>query len=369
MELTRYLMKIFGSNSAANQIRKFGSLAAGNQENAANPGEVQELANFEGGWPSAVLLNNSPSMEDMNSLQYLLSYQIAYLMQKGVAEWETNTTYYTGDLVSNGSGVIFVSLSDDNQGNALSDSAEWAPWTPNLYVSSVTYGAGARVNYNGIWYISRKGSNQGNSPATVSEWWRIDTGKFIGEQFFLGQDTAPDGTLAALGQPISRTDYADLFAVYGTKFGDGSKNADGSSSGFSGTHFNLPKSQGQFMRFPDDGAGIDPNAGARTAMNDGGATGDDIGSVQADATAPNSLATAEDGDHQHVLKGAYTNTSGAISGNNYDGTNDVSGGSGATKYDLDEDAMEAAGDHTHTLSGDDETRPTNAYFSKMYVVF
>ena len=45
-----------------------------------------------------------------------------------------------------------------------------------------------------------------------------------------GGSTAPEGWLLCQGQAISRTDYADLFAVIGTNFGSG----DGS------TTFNLP---------------------------------------------------------------------------------------------------------------------------------
>lgn len=45
-----------------------------------------------------------------------------------------------------------------------------------------------------------------------------------------GGTTAPDGWLLCQGQAISRTDYADLFAIIGTNFGSG----DGS------TTFNLP---------------------------------------------------------------------------------------------------------------------------------
>ena len=49
-------------------------------------------------------------------------------------------------------------------------------------------------------------------------------------------DTIPDGWLLCDGSAISRTDYADLFAVIGTKWGEG----DGS------TTFNLPNSIGRF---------------------------------------------------------------------------------------------------------------------------
>ena len=60
----------------------------------------------------------------------------------------------------------------------------------------------------------------------------IPTG-FIGEW---SANTIPDGWLLCDGSAISRTDYADLFAVIGTTWGDG----DGS------TTFNLPNSIGRF---------------------------------------------------------------------------------------------------------------------------
>lgn len=52
----------------------------------------------------------------------------------------------------------------------------------------------------------------------------------IGTIIAYSGSTAPDGWLLCQGQEISRTEYVDLFAVIGTKFGPG----DGSST------FNVP---------------------------------------------------------------------------------------------------------------------------------
>jgi len=79
------------------------------------------------------------------------------------------------------------------------------------------------------------------------------------------------GTLEADGSAISRTTYADLFAVLSTSYGVG----DGS------TTFNLPDMRGRFPRGWDHGAGLDPNAATRTDRGDG-TTGDNIGTKQAD---------------------------------------------------------------------------------------
>lgn len=81
----------------------------------------------------------------------------------------------------------------------------------------------------------------------------------------------PTGFLLCNGASVSRTTYADLFNVIGTAFGTAS-----------GTTFNLPDFQGRFLRGRDNSAGRDPDAASRTAQNTGGATGDNVGSVQGD---------------------------------------------------------------------------------------
>lgn len=123
-KLTRYLQKVFSANSALGTIKKFGSLAAGTPANATTPLEVQELANYEGGWPAAILGNNSPAIEDMNAVHYAMAYQIAYLMQKGVPEWHLEETYYIGDIVNVG-GKLYISLTESNINNAIIDLANW----------------------------------------------------------------------------------------------------------------------------------------------------------------------------------------------------------------------------------------------------
>ena len=61
-------------------------------------------------------------------------------------------------------------------------------------------------------------------------------------------NTAPTSFLECNGTAVSRTIYANLFAVIGVTFGEG----DGV------TTFNLPDMRGQFARGWDDGAGVDP---------------------------------------------------------------------------------------------------------------
>jgi microcystin-dependent protein len=109
----------------------------------------------------------------------------------------------------------------------------------------------------------------------------VPTGSVIG----FGGTAAPTGYLLCDGSPVSQSTYASLYAVIGVAHGDGTKNADGTSSGHASGYFNLPDHRGKFLRGVDGGAGHDPDAASRTAMNTGGNTGDAVGSMQADAFA------------------------------------------------------------------------------------
>lgn len=142
---------------------------------------------------------------------------------------------------------------------------------------------------------------------------------------------APAGWLLCNGNPVSRTTYADLYAVVGTAFGDGTKNADGTSSGYGvGTYFNLPDLRGRFMRFVDGTAGNDPDKASRTAMLTGGNAGNNVGSVQDDAFK----------SHTH---GIPNSSAGSTLGLTNSGT-----GLGGTDT---------------AATGGSETRPKNIYFN------
>lgn len=132
-KLSRFFQGIFGSSAGSNQISQFGSFAAGTpvrySGSSVTPADVQNLSNFLSGWKSAVVGNNSSMIEDRNALDYLWSYQLAYLLQQGIAEWDTSTAYYTFSLVmDSASGFVYQSLTDGNSGNAPSSSpSDWSP--------------------------------------------------------------------------------------------------------------------------------------------------------------------------------------------------------------------------------------------------
>ena len=135
--------------------------------------------------------------------------------------------------------------------------------------------------------------------------------------------TAPDGFFLCDGSAITRTTYPKLFNIIGITHGQG----DGS------TTFNIPDYEGKFLRGVDNAASRDPDAASRTAMNTGGNTGDNVGSVQPD----------EFKSHRHELKLVF-DTPGL---NGY-----PSGGANGFVTVLTDGI---------NLSGGNETRPINAY--------
>lgn len=99
---------------------------------------------------------------------------------------------------------------------------------------------------------------------------------------------APAGYILLYGQTISRTTYADLFAVIGTTYGVG----DGS------TTFTLPDARGRVVAGKDDMGGSSAN---RLTNQSGGLNGDTLGATGGAET--HTLITAETPSHTHTIGG------------------------------------------------------------------
>jgi hypothetical protein len=140
-KIPRVFQKIFALTSGANQLAKFGSLAAGAPVfTGTDAAAGQSLAQFDGGWFTAILGGNSPAIEDRNTLDYIITHQLAYLMQAGVAEWEPTTVYYKGSLV-NSAGNIYISLTDANSNNVVTSAANWKMIGGGYAAKTTTYTA------------------------------------------------------------------------------------------------------------------------------------------------------------------------------------------------------------------------------------
>lgn len=168
----------------------------------------------------------------------------------------------------------------------------------------------------------------------------------VGTVLAFGSETAPDGYFNCDGSAISRTTYADLFAVIGTSFGEG----DGS------TTFNLPNFEGRFLRGWANGNANDPDRGSRTAMASGGATGDSVGSIQADAirNITGTFAFTDDNDTSPASRVKFANGAFTAVDNGYNtgafAAYSTSAGNDTVSFDA----------STQVATGGDN-RPINAY--------
>ena len=123
--LTRKFKKIFAKDSANNGV--FGSAAALSPATSTNPETIESLAAFLTGWEDAAEGGlKLPTLEDMQGLKYDTDYHLAYIYQTGMQVYDSQTTYYTNDLVRKAATTeIWKSLVDDNTSNALVEGANW----------------------------------------------------------------------------------------------------------------------------------------------------------------------------------------------------------------------------------------------------
>jgi hypothetical protein len=137
------------------------------------PTIVQSLANYLSGWFGIVIGANSPAIEDMNSLFFLLTYQLSYLFGLGVPEWDSGTTYFIGSIVQDGSGNLYKSLTNTNLNNALSSSTNWLNISGGVNIVAINpatqtpYAMATSDNNKTFLVNSANGAMQFNLPAPV----------------------------------------------------------------------------------------------------------------------------------------------------------------------------------------------------------
>jgi len=138
--------------------------------------------------------------------------------------------------------------------------------------------------------------------------------------------TVPVGYLECNGAAVSRTTFADLFAILSVDYGVG----NGS------TTFNIPDYRGEFLRGWAHGSTTDPDRATRTDRGDG-VTGDNIGTKQSFAMQ----------SHNHLVR-EYSGHEGNITFSHISSAKDAN-----------------TGDRTQSTGGT-ETRPRN--INVMYII-
>lgn len=142
VKLNRFTMPVFAGNAAQTQTSVFGTMKTSPQYTTDVAASIGTTA-YGNGWADAIEIGYAPYMEDMNTLQRAITYQISYNQQQGIPEWDSSTEYYIGSLAklntANGS-QVYSSLIDNNVGNLVSDTTKWKLVldTANGYVTTNT---------------------------------------------------------------------------------------------------------------------------------------------------------------------------------------------------------------------------------------
>lgn len=182
-KLTRALFKLFGGSGATSNFGQFGSKTAGSPTNTKDIVTIQGIDAWINGWQDAVFAaNKAPFLEDMNAKDYVFAYEVAYILENGIAEYDATTAYYTGSYVRKaGTSEVYASLTDANTGNALPSKADNAFWRYVInkgilqYDSTYSYSIGEIAQKPGTaqLYMSLINANVGNalpSQVTTTIW-------------------------------------------------------------------------------------------------------------------------------------------------------------------------------------------------------
>ena len=137
-KLERKVMEIYGENAATRDIIAYGSDIAGNIVETKDPDVIQTEA-YKTGVRSAVVGNNSTTLQNRQALDFLFSRQLKYLYQHGIAEWGADETYFVNSLAVGSNGNLYVSLTDNNKGNdPVTDTTNWQAFpTPDQLAQKV----------------------------------------------------------------------------------------------------------------------------------------------------------------------------------------------------------------------------------------
>ena len=141
-KLTRWTMPVFAGSAAQEQTSVFGTMKT-SPEYTSDVAAAIDTQAYADGWFEAIEIGYAPFVEDMNSLQRAITYQISYNQQQGIPEWASDTEYYKGSVVklNTASGMqIYSSLVDSNVGNLVSDNTKWKLLidSANSYVTTNT---------------------------------------------------------------------------------------------------------------------------------------------------------------------------------------------------------------------------------------
>lgn len=125
MALSRVFQKIFGKNAESTDMGIVGSKANNNPQTSKDLALIQSLSNWESGMRNVVTTSNAPCLQDHNSLFYVITSQLAYLFQAGIAEWESQTEYFADISYVSYGGKIYVAKQNSTNKQPDTELSYW----------------------------------------------------------------------------------------------------------------------------------------------------------------------------------------------------------------------------------------------------
>jgi hypothetical protein len=127
-KIIRKTAQLFGVSAGATGVEEFASKQTGGTlVYSIDPSDLQTAA-WSIGWLASIYQGAfAPYYQDRNAVDLVAFYQIAYLLQQGIPEWDASTTYFQNSVVQN-VGRIYISLIDSNLNNVPPSGASNAYW-------------------------------------------------------------------------------------------------------------------------------------------------------------------------------------------------------------------------------------------------
>lgn len=158
MRLKRVTNKIFGNTASTTgssdtgpEIGQFGSAKAGTYNATADVETIQALPAYEQGWIGAVIPDQQyPTLPEMTGVNKVLSYQTGYLMQEGIPEWDSGTTYYKNSIVKY---ATVTTTQTTTASIGASTGITSASVNKNTFVSQISVDGNYTFTYNGTSWL------------------------------------------------------------------------------------------------------------------------------------------------------------------------------------------------------------------------
>lgn len=160
-KLVRKTASIFcgGLSAGSQQVEQFASkVQSGTPNYTVDPAVIQSGAAgawWASGWDEALVApNSSEYKQDRNGVDLVFSYQLAYLLQQGLAEYDAATPYFQFSIVEYG-GDFYMSMVDNNTGNQPdTHPAQWRKTSAQPTTTRLTSGSGTYTPPDGCVFIA-----------------------------------------------------------------------------------------------------------------------------------------------------------------------------------------------------------------------